>query len=250
MTPTEPTATNPPEEPESRTLIVKKVVNNDNGGNKVASDFSFQVSGGGAIRFESDGENELSVSEGPYSVTEVEADGYTASYNNCSNITISAGDSVTCTITNDDNAVAQEEAAQEEAPEVAAQLPPPVPTAPPATPTPVPTAEPTVEPTEIPVVLAGPPPSIPQAPVPQRLPSAGNGDDLGGTSSAIWMMIGLTMAGAGYVMRRRLEPALVEATSGDERRTTAGSGRGNVVAMLAMAGVLFAAASYFKRRRP
>ena len=41
------------------TLIVKKVVVNDNGGTKVASDFSFQVNGGAAQAFEADGQNDL-----------------------------------------------------------------------------------------------------------------------------------------------------------------------------------------------
>ncbi|GIU95305.1 MAG: hypothetical protein KatS3mg012_1762 [Gaiellaceae bacterium] len=86
------------------TLIVKKVVVNDNGGTKVASDFSFQVNGGAAQAFEADGENELAVSAGTYSVTEVAVDGYETSYDNCSNLVIPNGGSATCTITNDDQA--------------------------------------------------------------------------------------------------------------------------------------------------
>jgi hypothetical protein len=44
---------------QAATLIVKKVVVNDNGGTKVASDFSFQVNGGSAQAFEADGQNDL-----------------------------------------------------------------------------------------------------------------------------------------------------------------------------------------------
>ncbi|HEX2428704.1 MAG TPA: hypothetical protein VHI53_12290 [Gaiellaceae bacterium] len=86
------------------TLIVKKVVVNDNGGTKVASDFSFQVNGGTAQAFEADGQNNLSVGAGTYSVTEPAAAGYTTSYSNCSNLVIPNGGSATCTITNDDQA--------------------------------------------------------------------------------------------------------------------------------------------------
>jgi uncharacterized repeat protein (TIGR01451 family) len=84
------------------TLIVKKVVVNDNGGTKVASDFSYQVNGGVPRSFEADGQNDLSVSAGTYSVTEPSVAGYTTSYSNCSNLVIPNGGSATCTITNND----------------------------------------------------------------------------------------------------------------------------------------------------
>jgi uncharacterized repeat protein (TIGR01451 family) len=89
---------------QAATLIVKKVVVNDNGGTKAASDFSFQVNGGSAQSFEADGQNELAVSAGTYSVTEPAVAGYATSYDNCSNVVVPNGGSATCTITNDDQA--------------------------------------------------------------------------------------------------------------------------------------------------
>jgi uncharacterized repeat protein (TIGR01451 family) len=87
---------------EPATLIVKKVVVNDNGGTRIVSDFSFQVNGGEAQPFEGDGQNELAVSAGTYGVTEPSVAGYTTSYDNCSELVIPNGGSETCTITNDD----------------------------------------------------------------------------------------------------------------------------------------------------
>ena len=83
------------------TLIVKKVVNNINGGDLTADDFSFSVNDGTAIPFEADGENSLTIDAGIYTVTETPVDGYQPSYNNCSNITLANGGTATCTITND-----------------------------------------------------------------------------------------------------------------------------------------------------
>ena len=87
---------------EAATLIVRKVVVNDDGGTALASEFSFQVNGGGAESFEADGENELTVSAGTYSVTEPAVEGYGTSYENCSQLVIPNGGTATCTITNDD----------------------------------------------------------------------------------------------------------------------------------------------------
>jgi len=84
------------------TLIVKKVVVNDNGGTKQAQNFSFSVNGGAAQAFEADGQNDLTVPAGTYSVTEPAVAGYSTTYNNCSNLVIPAGGSATCTITNND----------------------------------------------------------------------------------------------------------------------------------------------------
>ena len=84
------------------TLIVKKVVVNDDGGNATADDFSFQVNGGSAIGFEADGQNNLSVDAGTYSVVEPSVTGYATSYSNCSQVVIPLGGTATCTITNDD----------------------------------------------------------------------------------------------------------------------------------------------------
>lgn len=89
---------------QSGTLIVKKIVTNDNDGNKVASDFSFQVNGGGTTAFEADGQNDLTVNAGTYNVTEPSISGYATSYNNCSNLIVPNGGSATCTITNNDTA--------------------------------------------------------------------------------------------------------------------------------------------------
>ena len=83
-------------------LIVRKLVVNDSGGTKVASDFSFSVNGGAAQPFEADGENDVSVPAGTYSVTEPAVSGYATSYSNCSNLAIPEGGSATCTITNND----------------------------------------------------------------------------------------------------------------------------------------------------
>lgn len=84
------------------TLIVKKVLIKDNGGTHDKDDFSFSVNNAGAVQFEADGQNELSVAPGTYSVVETEAPGYTTTYDNCSNVQVASGQTVTCTITNDD----------------------------------------------------------------------------------------------------------------------------------------------------
>jgi hypothetical protein len=90
------------------TLIVEKVVINDSGGTGVATDFSFQVDAGPITDFLQDGadplkgKNTLSVQPGTYTVTEGAAAGYTTTPSNCSNIMIAAGQTKTCTITNDD----------------------------------------------------------------------------------------------------------------------------------------------------
>jgi len=84
------------------TLIVKKVLINDNGGTKVNSDFEFSVNGAAAISFEADGQNDLTVDAGTYSVVETAVSGYTTTYDNCTNVVIANGGSTTCTITNND----------------------------------------------------------------------------------------------------------------------------------------------------
>ena len=62
------------------------------------------MNGGSAVSFEADGQNDLSVAAGTYSVTEPAVTGYTTSYSNCSNLVIPNGGSATCTITNNDQA--------------------------------------------------------------------------------------------------------------------------------------------------
>jgi hypothetical protein len=91
------------------TLIVKKVVINDNGGSGKATDFSFSVDGATATAFTQDGDtlhgkNSLTVSAGTYDVTEPAASGYTTTYANCTDVVVANGGSATCTITNDDKA--------------------------------------------------------------------------------------------------------------------------------------------------
>lgn len=92
----------PPEEPESGTLTVIKVIINDDEGTAEAADFSFKVNDGDETAFEVDGRNDIEVEAGTYTVTEVAAEGYTTSYENCEDIEIVEGGSVTCTIINDD----------------------------------------------------------------------------------------------------------------------------------------------------
>ncbi len=84
------------------TLIVKKVVINDDGGTKEEDDFSFTVNGGGTINFEADGQNDLTVAAGDYTVVENPADGYTTTYENCEDVAVANGETETCTVTNDD----------------------------------------------------------------------------------------------------------------------------------------------------
>ncbi|HET8652952.1 MAG TPA: hypothetical protein VFM13_10310, partial [Gaiellaceae bacterium] len=84
------------------TLIVKKVVVNDNGGTLTFEDFSFEVNGGSAIAFEGDGQNDLTVNAGTYDVTEPAVPGYTTTYDNCTDVVIPNGGTATCTVTNDD----------------------------------------------------------------------------------------------------------------------------------------------------
>jgi uncharacterized repeat protein (TIGR01451 family) len=84
------------------TLIVEKVVVNDNGGTKTAADFSFVVGDGSPVAFEADGSNSLTLDAGTYSVTEPAVAGYTTTYDGCSAIALANGETKTCTITNDD----------------------------------------------------------------------------------------------------------------------------------------------------
>jgi hypothetical protein len=86
----------------SATLTVRKIVVNNSGGTKVASDFGFSVNGGATTAFEADGSNVLNVPAGTYNVTEPATSGYAASFSGCSGIALASGGSATCTITNDD----------------------------------------------------------------------------------------------------------------------------------------------------
>jgi hypothetical protein len=88
---------------QAATLIVTKVVTNDNGGTKVCADFSFSVNAAVAVPFEADCSNQQTVNAGTYNITEPAVAGYTTTFNNCSNVVIPNGGSATCTITNNDN---------------------------------------------------------------------------------------------------------------------------------------------------
>ena len=90
--------------PAPATLTVNKVVVNDNGGSKTASDFTVAVNGGAPVAFEADGSNTLTVSAGAYTIAEPAVAGYAASLSNCSGIVLAAGGNATCTITNNDTA--------------------------------------------------------------------------------------------------------------------------------------------------
>lgn len=81
-------------------LVITKVVINDGGGTKTASDFSFTVNRRGPFGFESDGSNSYAVDPGSYAVAEVAAEGYTSSGGDT--VSIAAGETKTVTITNDD----------------------------------------------------------------------------------------------------------------------------------------------------
>ncbi|MEI7749771.1 MAG: VWA domain-containing protein [Candidatus Moraniibacteriota bacterium] len=89
------------------TLIVKKVVVNDNGGTMAATSFAFNVNGGTSTSFIQDGDaahgkNTVSVNAGTYTVTEPSVSGYETTYDNCKNVVIPNGETKTCTITNND----------------------------------------------------------------------------------------------------------------------------------------------------
>jgi len=81
-------------------LEVVKVVD---GGDAVCSDFSFSLDGGAGVAFEADCANVIELLAGSHhSVVEaVSAADYTATYSNCSDVEIVAGETATCTITNE-----------------------------------------------------------------------------------------------------------------------------------------------------
>ncbi len=84
------------------TLIVRKVLMQNNGGTETADSFSFKVNGGSNVSFESDAENSMTVNAGTYSVVENAAAGYTTTYTNCSEVVVTNGGTATCTIVNHD----------------------------------------------------------------------------------------------------------------------------------------------------
>jgi hypothetical protein len=86
------------------TLIVQKIVEDEDGGDANGSDFYFQVNGGETGPFlDDEALKEISVPQGVYTVTETEesADGYETSYGEgCEEVFIPSGGSATCTVTN------------------------------------------------------------------------------------------------------------------------------------------------------
>ncbi|MDQ2973053.1 MAG: hypothetical protein M3Q79_01050 [bacterium] len=84
------------------TVIVNKIVINDNGGTLAANDFSFILNGDIATTFEIDGSNSMSVNAGSYTITETPPSGYSVTYDNCSQVMIANGGTATCTVTNND----------------------------------------------------------------------------------------------------------------------------------------------------
>gem|GEM_PF-1561332 len=91
-----------PAAPTTGTLIVRKLVIRNDGATNATTTFSFKVNNGATTTFETDGENSMSVATGTYTIVETAANGFTTSYNNCSNVTISNGETEICTITNND----------------------------------------------------------------------------------------------------------------------------------------------------
>jgi hypothetical protein len=80
------------------TIRVQKIISNS-GTNY--SDFSFSVNGGTSTTFENDGINEITAAVGTtYNITETPNSNYQVSYNGCENISVNAGQTKTCTITN------------------------------------------------------------------------------------------------------------------------------------------------------
>ncbi len=86
------------------TLIVVKELINDDGGTLEKDDFNFKVNGGSNVSFEADGQNDLTVNAGNYSVVENSASGYSTGYDNCTDVEVTNGGTTTCTVTNNDNA--------------------------------------------------------------------------------------------------------------------------------------------------
>src|SRR3989344_3248711 len=73
----------PGDDPEPGVITIVKVIEGET--DATPDDFSFQINGGAVVAFESDGSNdvELSLSGSPYTVVEVEADGFDVSYDGC-----------------------------------------------------------------------------------------------------------------------------------------------------------------------
>lgn len=93
----------PGPDPQTGTLVVTKVVINNNGGTSTPNNFSFSLNGGSSVAFDADGTNVLNVATGTHSITEPSVGaGYTLQSNTCLNVVVLAGATTTCTITNND----------------------------------------------------------------------------------------------------------------------------------------------------
>ncbi len=100
------TVTNNDNPPVITTLIVKKIVSNDNGGTKTSADFTMQVTGTNPSPASFPGSatgTSVTIVPGTYSVDEAAMTGYTKSFSADCTGTIAAGQTKTCTITNNDN---------------------------------------------------------------------------------------------------------------------------------------------------
>lgn len=92
--------------PTKGTLTVIKHVINDNGGSAMASDFMMKLTGQNDFAGSENGTIFNTLTPGHYVVGETQLPGYTASYSgdcNVDGVTLAAGDSKTCTITNNDD---------------------------------------------------------------------------------------------------------------------------------------------------
>lgn len=93
--------------PPTGSLTVIKHVSNNHGGTLEADDFNMIVTPGGSFPgAEAPGNNIASLTPGLYNVSETSVDGYFASYagdcDSSGNVTVVAGETKTCTVTNDD----------------------------------------------------------------------------------------------------------------------------------------------------
>lgn len=91
------------------TLVVKKIVVNNENGVKTAGDFSFRINGGEESIFFNEnegnpllGENTISLAPGTYTITEDSVANYAALAENCTAVVITSEQTATCTFTNDD----------------------------------------------------------------------------------------------------------------------------------------------------
>ncbi|PIZ85825.1 hypothetical protein COX94_02015 [Candidatus Nomurabacteria bacterium CG_4_10_14_0_2_um_filter_33_9] len=100
-----PTCAVPDPDPDPATLHVIKTVINNNGGTAIASDFTIDVSGTNVSPSSFSGSAagvDVTLDAGSYAVTETSLPGYLQSGSSGCSGTIAAGETKTCTMTNDD----------------------------------------------------------------------------------------------------------------------------------------------------